>query len=302
MEREDRKTVGHVAFATVEILPGSQGHRLLSGGSALEEAMRPGTMVTRFGREWLMAQYSIKGRFLTGRIGFQAAGTTEEVWNEKTKDFEIEHQRMGSTSPFAIRLPGPDDDPYVLPIVYQLRPGRIRPTTFTGNFQALLNAGFPPLRFRVTPLIRGMSWDQWQSAISRVTEITIRVDKPNPRYRRKSVERLIEDANAEFVRMVFRAPPGEGLDISDEFIQDGLDHALAHGYGSVRAKGEEPIDEAVGEVWDSKVDGSPIRAELEADPETREVRFSALEDAVASREGELPPNHLVPEDPSGEED
>lgn len=271
-----KSTRARVAFANVHLLPGKQGRRLVTDRAALLASLVPGTGVERFGREWRMARFERDERFLSGRIGFMAPGSTEELWNEVEQDFEPRRLVVGTTSPFVLKI---DSDEGPFPIAFQLRGNRIKTQTFTGNFQALLHEASGVLRWSVDPVVRGEPWGEWAARMDRVVKLVVKVEKPNPHYRRESVEQLVEGMRAEAMRL--QAESESGLDVSDAFIQDLLDHAEA--YGSYTATGKVgPEKSPESDVYNSEQQGSAAKLELPVDPDTREVRAEDLKDALKS--------------------
>jgi hypothetical protein len=140
---------------------------------------------------------------------------------------------QGRTSPFAINLP-------TARVAFQLRGSQIRPRTFTGAFQALLNEASPLYRWRVTEEIAQIPWPEWTASVQRITELRFRLLRPNPNYAdRELVEKLIEEGNAEMLRMVLEADDDnlEGLDINSDFVEEAINHVQA-GYGNYASYGE----------------------------------------------------------------
>jgi hypothetical protein len=271
---------------------------------ALMDSLVPGTMVERYGRSWYMGQWHLgrDNRVILGRIGFERPDTTE-LWSRVAKDFEPSRLRMGQTSPFAIRLSD-------FNVVFQLRSGVIRQTTFTSNLQALLNEASPVGRWRVTADVEeDVEWSTWKGSVDRVVELALRVDRPNPSYRSKRVRELVEGTNSTMVRIILNADPADlqGIDVDDEFVTAAIDHGLE--YGWIHATGEVSVDgETERLVWKSETQGSVPTRTVSADPETREVSEAALLDELeqdtdedtdvpllqAGDENEEPPRGLPP--------
>lgn len=269
-----RSRKARIAFASIRLLPGRQQDRLVSDRAALLASLVPGTGVERFGREWRMAKFDRTEEYLTGRIGFMAPGSTEELWNEKEQDFEPRRLVVGTTSPFAIKIES-EGGPF--PIAFQLRGNRIKVQTFTGNFQALLHQASGNLRWSVDPIIRGEPWGEWAARVDRVVALSVKIERPNPHYSRESVEQLVEGMKAQAMRLSAEAE--DGLDITDAFIQDLLDHADA--YGSYTATGEIGSGQKPErDVYKSEQEGSAAKVELPTNPDTREVRVEDLKDAL----------------------
>lgn len=238
---------------------------------ALLESLVPGTSVQRHRRQWKMARFEHSGNYVTGRIGFVAPGSTEELWNEKEQDFEPKRLTVGSTSPFSI-LMQPQEGPFR--VAFQLRGSRIKLHTFTTNLQALLNERAPGrTRWSVEPELNVERFEEWVDRVDKVVRLSITLEKPNPHYKRESVEEVVEGMKA---RMVFlQAQSDDGLDVNDAFIQDAIEHAGQ--YGKYSAAGEKKGKRL---LYRSRQRGSAERKELPIDPDTGEVRPSDLKRAV----------------------
>jgi hypothetical protein len=252
-----------VQFARVVAvtLPGAD----LAG--ALRDVIVPGTAASRYDRLWLMGQYEEDNGYLFGRIGFQAAGTTE-LWNEQKKDFEEAQFPAGTTSPFALRLATGE-------LAFQRRPGTIRPTSFTGALQALMNEVSDYTRWRVEQESKTVPWSDWISSVDRVAELRFHLERPNPNYKdRKRVEQIIEGANASVADLVLKAShdDAQGLDVDDEIIRQAIDHATRK-YGTFKAVGERSGEPEV--AWKSDAEVVPERT-IGADPATREAPHGGL--------------------------
>lgn len=213
-----------------------------------------------------MGQSHEEEGYLFGRIGFQAAGVTE-LWNEETNDFEEAQLPAGTTAPFLLDLGSGG-------LAFQRRPGLIRPTSFTGAFQALLNAASDFAQWRVHQETRKVEWRDWVGSVDRVIELRFRLVRPNPDYEgRPDVERIIEGANAQLAGLVLKTGDDdiEGLDIDDALIAQAIDHASR--YGTYSALGEREGEEPV--KWTSDQEVVPERT-IDADPATREARAEGL--------------------------
>ena len=82
-------------------------------------------------------------------------------------------------------------------------------------------------------------------------ELRFHLERPNPNYKdRERVEQIIEGANASVADLVLRASDddAQGLDLDDEIIQQGIDHATRK-YGTFKAVGERPGEPEV--AWKS---------------------------------------------------
>lgn len=269
---------GKIAFATIERAEAKRGDVALE--RSLRDSLRAGTLVERYDRQWRMARHSTrKSNYIVGRIGFQMPGSTEELWDEESKDFVGTRLVLGTTSPFVIDLSN-------MRVAYQLRGGRIRPQTFIGNFQALLNgAAAGRWYWRVSPEVVGITWPAWVEDVPRVSELRVRIERPNPNYKgRKRVEGLVEGAAAEVVTLAIRAredAPG-GVNVDDAFVAEAIEQAADSGKYS--ARGVQEIEgRPVPVQWRSEVEGASIQREVPVDPETREADPSTLQRELETR-------------------
>jgi hypothetical protein len=250
-----------ISFARVDALT-----LTTSFDDAIRRSLRPGTAHQRYTRMWRMGRWQEEDGLILGRIGFQSPSTTE-LFNEEVSDFVEEAFTQGATSPFVI-------DPSSQRIVFQVRSGVIRPHSFTGALQALLNEASEFERWRVRPETYEVDWETWVNSVDRIAQLRIRLERPNPHYaERERVERLIEETNARIAELVLTAEQqGEGIDISDEFIVEAIEHART--YGRWSAEGERAGEPTMRWTSDETV-ATPERT-IEADPTTHEARFEGM--------------------------
>jgi hypothetical protein len=228
-----------------------------------------------------MGRYERHGRLLNGRIGYQMSGSATELWDDEAGDFRRTVLTEGYTAPFAIDL----DE---LRVAFQLRSGFIKPTTFTSNFRALLEQASGAFAWNVSHEVRSISWEEWRESVSRITEVSVRLDRPNPNYHaRRKVRELIEGAGAKMVRLIYRADPegAQGINVNAALLAEALEHAEED--GTFEAKGElihegwvEPTQ------WREDVEGSPRQKKVTIDPETGEALPEDLRDALGEEPAE----------------
>lgn len=233
---------------------------------AVRMALKPGTAYSRYTRMWRMGQWYERDGLINGRIGFQTPSTTE-LFNEKAADFEEAAFTEGATSPFVI-------DPDSHRIAFQLRGRVIRPQTFAGALQALLNEASAFERWRVGPETRSVDWKTWVESVDHISQLRIRLDRPNPDYAdRERVERLIEDTNARMIELVLTAgAEGRGIDVDDVFVVEALEHAEKYGRWSAEGvSGTEPPTR-----WRSDQEVATPERTIEADPKTHEARLDSM--------------------------
>jgi hypothetical protein len=290
-------SAARVAFAVVA----AEG--LHYGPQALAASIVAGTSITRYRRLWRMARPTRAGQVIRGRIGFEREGGTAELWDDQAQDFFATRLPEGTTSPFALDL-----DMHV--VAFQLRPGVIRRRTFTGAFEALLNRASTSTRWRVTDLVRHVSWSQWVEDVDRIVELKIRVERPNPRWGgRRRLQRLVEDSGSEVISLAARAPldSDAGLNVRQGLLAEAIEHADEN-YGQRTAIGEMTVEGDKRRVsWRERAEGMPLETSLPTDPSTSEVPTTALErvvegawtdipffDEEALERGAQPPRELEP--------
>jgi hypothetical protein len=244
-----------------------------------------------------MGQWRREEGMIVGRIGYERAGDLAELWDADRNDFAERRLPEGLTSPFAL-------DPEKLEVVFQLRAGRIRPTSFTKAFQALLNEAGGSRNWRVEHLISGEPFESWVQRVRRVRRLEVRLERPNPDYHgRDRVEELIEGANAQLLKLILETDDPNGLNLTDELVIEAIDHAAEH--GSVKALGDEVVEQRTRETqWRSDVEGSPVQAKVEVDPQTREARPDELRRALTQSEaaGDVERAEGVGDDDGGDGD
>jgi hypothetical protein len=270
------KLFAFVAFARVGLADGSITPPDFE--AALEDALRPGKSVVRYNRLWRLPQHESHDGWITGRVGFEIPGNEAGVWDEISKDYR---------DISAAQLTRYMIDVRDRRVAFELKSSTIKPWTFQGNFQALLNAD-DSYQWRVT--LEGIDqppWEDWQESVSRITNMRIKLVPPNPRYRGKEVEELIEGAKLSAATL---AVQGDDIEISDsELLKESIQHFQA-GYGSLTAKaivdgdgdGKKKVE------WRSEEEGNVARERAIRDPETSEVPPSELKHLLQRLSDEQP--------------
>jgi hypothetical protein len=271
-----RRRGGEAQVAFARIYSGDdpdQGEQipLIGVQDALLTSLVPGTTVTRYGRTWHMARYEVEDDFVIGEIGFDAA--TSPAWVEETKEFLV--VRPAQVAPFAIDLER-------MRVSFRLRGNAIKPGTFQGNFEALLNKAGSSYDFRWTVRLEGVEqppWEEWTERVDRITEVTATLVRPNPHYDFEEIERMFE--GADLSEGTIR---GKGDDIKTDgggIIQAAIEYVL-NGYGRLRAKAVKiEAGAAKPETWNSEQERRGVRKRrFPLDPETGELRPEDLKDAL----------------------
>lgn len=215
----------------------------------LRASWRPKATVNRYGRTWLLSKpYEIDREIWLGRIGFvNEREVATLAWSDADMDFVQGAAPSGVVVPFVIRT----SDGVT---VFQLRPGIIRFTTFTGALQALLNSAQNPYLWVVQPLAVHRVFEDWWQGTERVTDFTFRLNRPNPHYHDNAlVEQIMEELRLEVGRLSGRAGVDGSVNVSSSSFQQLLNHVLRrYGRGIVRGidlDGQET-------EWDSSDDGT----------------------------------------------
>ena len=205
-------------------------------------------------------------RTLQGRIGFERRIGTAPLWDEKAQDFVPAAIKEGTVSPFAIGAG--------LRVAFQLRPGTIKRTTFTGALRDLLAEGSGVNGWAVTPFQGEPNYARWREVeVVRIEKITLTLERPNPHYgKRQAISDVVENTHASIVTMAITGRDGVVNETSD-FVSQGIEHAAA-GYGHFVATGQRK--DGTTSTYRSDRDGAPPERRVEVDKETREVSAAAL--------------------------
>lgn len=270
-----RQRLGRIALARVRTpVRGA----LTSRRRLLGTALVPGSRVERYGREWRMGAIALSGdaeTYYEGRIGFQRVTGRTELFDEHRKEFTQAAIIQGASSAFSL-------DVRSLIVAFQLRPGVIKRSSFTGAFQGLLTEGSQLDGWEVRPLVEEETLEGFQARVEAITELRVRIKEPNPDWSgRDRLRRISVDANAEVTDIVWHSSDEEGVDTAAEVVREAIDHAYHRGYGHLLAHGREHGHEI---KYDSRTDTAPPEVQAPASPETGEVPFTSLRDATGQPE------------------
>ncbi len=255
-----------VAFATVTTAQGAI--RPADFADALVASLRPGKNVLRYNRLWRLPKHTRRDGFIYGRIGFEYPNSSVGVWSEEQKDYTT--IRPAEVTPFVLHVETGR-------LAFELKGGTIKPWTFQTNFRALLNKG-STYRWHVTlEELTQPSWEDWEKSVNRITSLRIRMERPNPRYRSKRVEDVLEGAKASAATL---AMSGEDIDPDDStFVTQALDHAKR--YGHISAKG---VVDGEKSTWQSEDEGGiVVREQAPRDPSTGSVKPKRLRKLLEAR-------------------
>ena len=236
---------------------------------ALHADLAPGKSVFRYKRLWRLPQHQVRKGWITGRIGFEYPGSSSGVWDEERKDYRDAH-------PAQITRYVIDTD--ALRVAFELKGSSIRPWTFQTNFQALLNAE-SPYRWRVVlEDLTQPSWERWQKKMARITDVRIKMNRPNPSWPGQEIEDFFDVAELSAATIALK---GDDIQLSQsELLKQAL--VLASGYGDVTAKGIASADGSKQE-WRSEEAGGSIDRERAARDSTGEVPPRGLRQLLEKR-------------------
>lgn len=202
---------------------------------ALRSSWKPGTTITRYGRRWVLAKIIEEtGDVVFGRIGFvNDDATTTLHFDREINDFVHGEAPAGVVVPFAVRkVDGV--------ISYQLRPGIVRETTFTGALEELLNAHGGEYIWEIRTFTEERNFSEWIATYPTVTRFDFTLERPNPHYfGADQVEHAIEDVRLESIRLVGKAREGESIDPTADLFQQAVDH-VTRNYGKAKVVGTSP--------------------------------------------------------------
>lgn len=280
-----------VGFATCRVDGIFQGNQSLFL-TALEESWQAGAKTTRYGRTWHLSrpQADPARGVWSGRIGFVREDDVSTVlWDDDLQDFVRQGVPGGVIVPFAVAVD-------TSATAFQLRSGIVRPTTFTGALQSLLNESSRTYGWEVRPLVSHLSFEQWQAQVAQVTEFNFRLERPNPHYHDNDrVEGLIEDLRLQVASLRGRARNGEAVNVESETFRQLLDH-VRRDYGRGVVRGELPDHEET--EWRSS-DGGVVPATLAVESgDAEEIDVVDLTSAVLHPPRDARPQTEVDSDDS----
>jgi hypothetical protein len=279
MPRRRRRAESTISFAEIGFATDRQ-EPLVGRVAALEESLRPGTQVSRYDRLWHIARWTREDDHIIGRIGFEPVGRQGELWDERAKDFREQEIRVAATtSRFVVDL-------NTFRVAFQLRGNVIKPGTFRGNFQALLNEA-ADWGWRVRLLgIDQPPWEDWREEVTRVVKLAISMRLPNPRFPGQHVEELFDRTKAAAIKLALDAPDGESINIDDELVLEAIE--LAKDYGNIDAVGERTTVAGEPEEvpWTDRAEGKAAKARVPADVNGEPLAEAMRTELQESPEGE----------------
>ncbi len=211
-------------------------------GDALRESWDPGATIVRYNRRWHLTKIIDETPdYIFARIGFVSEGDLSTlVFDHDRQDFILGDAPSGVVVPFAARkMDGL--------IVFQLYPGIVRETTFTGALEDLLNADNEMYVWRINSLAEPEDFDSWFKRTNGIRRFDFTLERPNPNYKdRPLIEELVEEAHLEILRLSGRALQGETVDPTSGIFRQALDHVLRN-YGKAKLVAED--DDGSDTTW-----------------------------------------------------
>ena len=264
--------------------------------SALATSWVPGTRVTRYTRTWILSRRESENGLLTGEIGFVEEGELETVvFDDSEQVFRRGEASSGVVVPFVI-----DDANRV--VTFPLTSGTVRPTTVTGNLEALLNAE-GTYRWNIVPISYPMGFDEWRQSVSGVGRVNARLTYPNPNWTgRSELEKIMDGFRAEVVRIVASAEEGGSLDIESSWFQQTIDHARL-GYGKATVSGTDRTTGTESNFTLTEKGGSvPAISRVPINDETKSKITTAQLREAQEKLLELEPNNRLALSPDEDDD
>lgn len=202
---------------------------------AVAASWSPGASITRYGRRWHLTKIVHETEdFYFGRIGFVTDNEVSTLqFDKKRQDFVHGDAPSGYVVPFSFRKADGI-------IAYQLYPGVVRETTFSGALTDLLNSTSDQHEYiwNVESLSEESDFETWLGSTQAIINFDVTLDRPNPNYHgRPRVEELIEEVRVETLRLIGKAADGGGIDLSADYFRQALDHAIHRDYGKAKLRG-----------------------------------------------------------------
>ena len=239
----------------------------------LHASWAPGATASRYGREWRLSKAEEVGdEQWSGRIGFINPGeiTTLE-WDEEAEDFVEGDASGGVVVPFVLDIAKKR-------VAYQLRGNLVRPNTFTGALEALLNQNDTYV-WSVSPLVVPRSFESWRGEIERVTSFRFKLVPPNPNWvGRELVEGIVDNLEAQLVTLSGR---GDNIDVDSDLFRQALDHVLQeYGQATVEGVDTQGFDSSWRTIKDVGGVVTPT-TRIEAESDEVEVPIDSLAEALS---------------------
>lgn len=232
---------------------------------------RPGARATRYNRTWHLTRILQETEeYAFARIGFVADNEVSTLrFDDDRQEFVYGEAPSGTVVPFVIRKSD-------LTIAFQLRPGVVRETTFTGALRELLDDSW-----LIETFVRESDLATWRQSMQSIEQFKAVLDRPNPHYfDNDSLEDLMEGVHARVMQINASAIDGESINLDYPLFQQALDHVVTHGYGRVKLVGEQ--EDGTESAWvkqrgqSAKVPSTVIQRALGGDEAPEDSLIEAL--------------------------
>ena len=234
--------------------------------SALEQSWIGGTRITHEANDWLLSKPThFSSNVWTGHFGFVLEDDLPTVeWDEETSEFLQRNLDRGTAFPFMV-----DTSKRLLSI--QLFGSRTA-AALTQRLKALLDENGVHY-WSINLLVRRMTFEQWRTTVSGITEIKARLERPNPKWKNKpQLQELVAQTNSGVVRLEAKSSPHEFVNMDSDWGRELLDH-VSDGYGSIDVVGRDVVTAEESRLQlDQSLQGSIPEASQEyLDDEAREL-------------------------------
>ena len=264
---------GRVAYALLDFAEDTLSPHDFA--AALRSSLVPGTWVVRYGKRWYMAQHRDSGdRWIEGRLAFESA--SEEpggIWDEQQNDIRPMDTVGRPVLPLDYVI-----DTRAKRVAFELKRPHVRPGTFQGNFQALLqNASALPWRVNLEG-VEQPPWEEWVKRVDRVTDVWITMRPANPHSPAEEIQSVFDDAKASAAVLHVQ---GDDVEISDsDLLVASLEHARL--YGKISATGVLPAGGE--EKWNTGQEESGVTTDsVPRDTATRHISLRQLRSLLNRR-------------------
>ncbi|GHP16743.1 hypothetical protein RN2511_014790 [Rhodococcus sp. NKCM2511] len=212
-----------------------------SVSDAVKQSWTAGGGKILYGRRWTITKIiEDTGNGYFGKLGFVREDEISTVmFDEEVKDFIQGSTSSGVVVPFFLTTSGQ--------LAYQLLSGTVRETTFLRAFSEIINQGAQLFDWILTPISIEIDYANWVTDIAKVSRFDFTLERPNPHYHDDDlVERIVEETEAEYIRLTGQAQSGKGLNTDSDAFKQALDH-VSRNYGRATITGSDQSNNET--VW-----------------------------------------------------
>jgi len=148
----------------------------------IREIVNPDLEIERYGRTWRFSKYIEQDGYLTGKLGFRAAGTeTVTDYDEEAKDY-VEHLIDSRLSGYVLCAL----DPSKQVLAFEIKPPIIEYQSFKGAFALFLNS-YPDAGLVFEDYVETAKFLAWvENDIDRMTSFKATLRIPNPDFSKET--------------------------------------------------------------------------------------------------------------------